>query len=193
MEEMNISLTFPFLFNETLKKFGKCDAFAFVGEKPISYEEVDIEIQAVISFLEKNGIIPGDKVAILSTNMPNWGIVFFAITFMGAVVVPILPDFSVTEVNNVICHSEAKAIFISSSLLSRLEEVHSEELKLRILIDDFSVISGNDPSARFIPAARPLKKYEISEDDLALLFIPLEQQAGQKELCLLIKTFRLQH
>ena len=53
--------------------------------------------------------------------MPNWAIAYFSITFMGAVVVPILPDFSVTEVANVLEHSEAKAIFISSGLLSRIE------------------------------------------------------------------------
>ena len=34
--------------------------------------------------------VPGDKVAILSSNMPNWGIAYFAVTFMGAVAVPVL-------------------------------------------------------------------------------------------------------
>ena len=47
--------------------------------------------------------------------MPNWGVAYFAITFMGAVAVPILPDFSITEVANVLEHSGAKAIFISST------------------------------------------------------------------------------
>ena len=57
--------------------------------------------------------------AILSTNMPNWGVAFFSVTFMGAVIVPILPDFSPTEVGNVLEHSGAKAIFISSSLIAK--------------------------------------------------------------------------
>jgi len=102
MEENGIRLTFPAMFNETLRKFGKCNAYAFVGEEPISYETVNKKSIALIAFLEKNGICPGDKVAILSNNMPNWGIAYFSITFMGAVAVPILPDFSNTEVGNVI-------------------------------------------------------------------------------------------
>src|SRR5659263_244053 len=129
MEEKGIRLTFPEMFNETLRKFGKHNAYAFVGEEPKTYETVNKDILALIAFLEKNGVCPGDKVAILSLNMPNWGIAFFSVTFMGAVVVPILPDFSNTEVANVLEHSGAKAIFISSSLLSRIEGFKSECFK----------------------------------------------------------------
>jgi len=167
MEEMIGRLTFPSMFNETLRKFGKCNAYAFVGESPVSYEETNRKIQSVIAFLESNGIESGDKIAILSTNMPNWGVAFFAITFMGAVAVPILPDFSITEVNNVITHSETKAIFISASLLTKSEEIKSENLFLRILIDDFSLVTSTPCLSPFITDSTPVKKYDISESDLA--------------------------
>jgi long-chain acyl-CoA synthetase len=167
MDEVSHPLTIPFLFSETLRKFGKCDAFAFVGEKPMTYEAVDRNVQAVIAFLEKNGIEPGDKIAVLSTNMPNWGIVYFAITFMGAVAVPILPDFSNTEINNVVNHSEAKAIFVSSFLIPKLEDIQSDHLKIRILIDDFSIVAGNNETVRFNGTEKPLKEYNVSESDLA--------------------------
>jgi long-chain acyl-CoA synthetase len=167
MDEINHPLTIPFLFSETVRKFPHCDAYAFVGEKPMTFDTVDKNIQAVIAFLENNGIEPGDKVAILSSNMPNWGIAYFAVTFMGAIAVPILPDFSNIEVNNVLNHSGSKAVFISSSLMSKLEEGDSAELKTRILIDDFSIIAGNDKYVGFSEAKRPLKKYSVSESDLA--------------------------
>jgi long-chain acyl-CoA synthetase len=167
MEQKEIRLTFPAMFNETLKKFGKRIAYAFVGEESISYEEVNKEIQAVIAFLEKNGIRKGDKVAILSLNMPNWGVTFFAITFMGAVVVPVLPDFSVIEVGNVLEHSGAKALFISSSLMPRIEGFKSDDLKTVISIEDFSVIFSANEISEYEPAAIPEKKYLVDEEDLA--------------------------
>jgi long-chain acyl-CoA synthetase len=136
MEENHIRLTFPGMFSETLRKFGKRAAYAFVGEEPRTYERVNHDILGLIAFQEKIGILPGDKVAILSLNMPNWATAYFSITFMGAVVVPILPDFSNTEVANVLEHSGAKAIFISNSLLSRIEGFRSEDLKTAILIFD---------------------------------------------------------
>lgn len=155
------------MFEETLRKFGSRDAYTFAGETPKTYNEVHNEVQSVISFLESNGITKGDKVAILSINMPNWGITYFAITFMGAVAVPILPDFSVKEIKNIIEHSGTKAVFVSSNLGSRLEGLTSPDLRMIISIEDFSVISSVSDSVAFRPAATPSGKYNIDEEDLA--------------------------
>ena len=167
MGENNLKLTFPALFNQTVQRSGQSGAYAFVGEEPISYESASRQIKAVTAFLERNGIKPGDRVAILSANMPNWPIAYFSITFMRAVVVPILPEFSVTEVSNVLEHSEAKAIFISSGLLPRIEESKSESLSTIIRLEDFSLISSGRNSSEFNPDAVPVNNYEVEEEDLA--------------------------
>jgi long-chain acyl-CoA synthetase len=167
MEEKSIRLTFPAMFNETLRKFGNNNAYAFVGEAAKNWKAVDREIKALTAFLEKIGICPGDKVAILSTNMPNWGITYFAITFMGAVAVPILPDFSSTEVANVLEHSEAKTLFISTSLLARIEGFRSEALKTVVSIEDYSLITSENASVSFDSSALPQKNYSVEEEDLA--------------------------
>jgi long-chain acyl-CoA synthetase len=167
MEEDRIKMTFPAMFNETLRKYGKSNAYAFVGEEPKSYKKVNDEILALTAFLEKIGIVPGDKVAILSTNMPNWGVTYFAITFMGAVAVPILPDFSNIEVGNVLEHSGAKAIFISSSLLGRIEGNKTNDLKTAILIEDYSLVFFEEKNHAYNALALPSGKYEVNEEDLA--------------------------
>jgi long-chain acyl-CoA synthetase len=167
MDISNLKLTFPAMFEETLRNHGKRDAYSFVGEEAKTYEKVNAEILALKAFLESNGIVSGDKVAILSTNMPNWGVTYFAITFMGAVAVPILPDFSNTEVGNVLDHSGAKAIFISSSLLGRIEGYTSDTLKLAVLIEDFSFYFSEKGASEFVTSAVPSKKYEVNEEDLA--------------------------
>ncbi len=167
MDKNNIKLTFPDMFRETLRRFGKSNAYAFVGEEPRTYENVNKDIKALIAFLEKTGVCPGDKVAILSLNMPNWGVAFFSVTFMGAVAVPILPDFSAKEVANILEHSGAKVLFVSASLLSRIEGFKSEVLKTIILIEDFSLLVAEENPAEFISSAVPAKEYLIQEDDLA--------------------------
>jgi len=163
----NRKLTFPALFNATLGRSGGSPAYAFAGEKAKTYTEVGEEIKALVAFLEKAGIRPGDKVAILSSNSPNWGPVFFSITFMGAVAVPVLPDFSQTEVENVLIHSGTKALFVSTSLISKLEGFKSDDLEAEILIEDYSLIFPAGKAYRFDPAARPEKEYNVSEDDIA--------------------------
>jgi len=167
MEENNIRLTFPALFNETVRKYGSHNAYAFVGERPKTYDDSAREISALTALLEKTGIKPGDKVALLSNNMPNWSSAYFSITFMGAVVVPILPDFSTTEVGNVLIHSGARAIFVSSSQLPKIEGFKSEELKTGILIEDYSILFSENKSYVYDPSAKPEKKYDVAEDDLA--------------------------
>jgi long-chain acyl-CoA synthetase len=167
MDDNNIKLTFPALFNETMRKYGKSGAYSFVGEEPMSYEAAGKQINALTAFLEKAGVNPGDRVALLSTNMPNWAVSYFAITFMGAVVVPILPDFSVTEVLNVLDHSEAKAIFISAGLLNRIEGFNAENLKTGIAVEDFSLIFSENILSPFDPEAIPVRNYVVEEEDLA--------------------------
>ncbi len=167
MTENNIKLTFPALFGETLRKFGDHNSYTFVGEKPRTYNESAREIRALMAFLEKLGVGPGDKVAVLSNNMPNWSSAFFSVTFMGAVVVPILPDFSVTEVSNVLVHSGARILFISSSQITKIEEFKSDELETIIVIEDYSILSSGKKAVTFDPSAEPVKQYDVKEDDLA--------------------------
>jgi len=167
MTENNTKLTFPAIFAETVRKFGERNSYAYVGEKPRTYNESAREIKALMAFLEKFGVQPGDKVALLSNNMPNWSSVYFSITFMGAVVVPVLPDFSANEVSNILVHSGAKVLFISSSQLAKIKEFQSEELETVILSDNYSVISAADKELSFDPLAEPVRQYDVSEDDLA--------------------------
>lgn len=160
-------MTFPAKFYETLQKSGNRNAYTFVGEEPKTYEDVNRDIQALMAFLENSSISPGDKVAILSSNMPNWGITYFSITFMGAVAVPILPDFSATELSNILDHSDVSVLFVSSPLLNRIEGYKSDNLKTIVMIEDFSLYSKTEGASDFFPSSKPVKKYAVEEEDLA--------------------------
>ena len=163
------SLTLPALLNQSVRNFSDRPAVSFVGESALSYSEFDIRKNSVISLLEKLEIRSGDRVALLSTNMPHWGITYFAIASMGAIVVPILPDFSVTEIDNVLSHSEAKAIFISSALKSKITDFKKSTLLHRILIDDFSIIETTIAEITFEEGLKPQVEYAVAEDDLAVI------------------------
>jgi long-chain acyl-CoA synthetase len=99
--------------------------------------------------------------------MPNWSSAFFSVTFMGAVAVPVLPDFSPVEIANVLNHSGSKAIFVSSQLYPKLEGFKSDDLTSVIMIEDFTVISNQPHAPSYIPGAIPRKNYDVQEDDLA--------------------------
>jgi long-chain acyl-CoA synthetase len=137
-----------------------------VGEQPISYGDLAMKVSALIAMLENAGISKGDKVAVFSTNMPNWGVAYFAITSMGAVAVPILPDFSPAEVTNIVEHSETKLIFASEALMPKTSEINPGIS--RVKLDDFSVVTA-EKGFSFNEASVPSKQYEVEENDLAAI------------------------
>ncbi|MBQ7734334.1 MAG: AMP-binding protein [Bacteroidales bacterium] len=96
------------------------------------------------------GISAGDKVAIWSQNMPNWTLAFFAATAFGRVAVPILPNSSENEVNNILAHSESKVIFISQKMLPKLSQESRDRLTLVIDLEtlDFVKCPQNDCQCR---------------------------------------------
>jgi len=161
-------LTIPSFLTESIKENGDKLSLGFAGEKPFTYNEMGNAIGSIIALLEKNGIRPGDKVAILSSNMPNWGVSYFAVTSMGAVVVPILPDFTVEEIANVLEHSETSGIFVSNSLISKISGFRSEKLNLIITTDDFVVKEGKE-GVSYDPFATPEMNYDVKEDDIAAI------------------------
>ena len=163
----NPQLTIPSLFSETEKRFGTRGALAMVGESPITYSEVQCRIKALIAFLEKLNVKQGDKVAILGANTPQWGITQLGIASMGAIAVPLLPDFHPLEIKTIIEHSEARVIFVSLGLVYKLDEVVIDSIECRVSIEDYSVLSSLNPSVSFDPNATPAKDYLVAEDDLA--------------------------
>jgi len=169
MMKEDIKLTFPAQLKETIRKFPDKNALTLIGEKPITYRELDQKINALMAFLQDIGIKKGDKAAILSTNMPNWAIAYYAILSIGATVVPLLPDFHKDEIKTILNHSEAKIIFLSEGLIPKVSEVDMKFLKSRIKIEDFSLLNGNADLPKFDPDAFPGTGIFIQEDDLAAL------------------------
>ncbi len=114
------SLTINEVLSYSRVNYADNNAVGFVGEKPISYNEMLIHVRNTSSMLITLGVEKGDRVALLGENSPSWAISYLAITCMGAVVVPILPDFSASEVDKILEHSQAKVIFVSGKQYSKI-------------------------------------------------------------------------
>ncbi|MDW7682128.1 MAG: AMP-binding protein, partial [bacterium] len=127
------------LVNRSLKLFKNEPSLSFVDEKPFTYMELNTRINQLIVELQKFDIQRGDRVAILGENCPNWGIAYLAITTMGAVAVPILPNFHESEVHHIIRSSGSKLLFCTRKLAYKAEEPDLGYLKTIIFLDQFDV------------------------------------------------------
>jgi long-chain acyl-CoA synthetase len=161
-------LTIPTLASESYSRNREKKAMGFVGEEVITYNRLKSTVDAIIAMLEKYSVGHGDRVAILSGSMPNWGATYLAVTSMGAVIVPILPDFTAEEISNVLIHSGSKVLFVSTALNAKVAGFRSEALRAVFIADDFAVLSGYNGTG-FVPSLRPEKEYRVAEEDLAAI------------------------
>ncbi|MBN1466970.1 AMP-binding protein [candidate division KSB1 bacterium] len=113
--------------------------FSFVDEDPLRTRDVIAQAKALQKTLQKYGVRKGDRVALLGENSPQWGVSYLAVGTMGAVCVPILPDFHKSEVQHILKNSEARVLFITSTLFHKLYDAEFPDLKSIFILDDKAV------------------------------------------------------
>ena len=113
-------------------------------EGSYTYTTFKNECDALSKVLTQYGIGAGDKVAILSTNMPNWSVAFFATVVFGRISIPILPDSSENEVTNIINHSESKVLFVAKKMIGKVSQEVMEKMTLVIELDTLEIIKADD-------------------------------------------------
>ncbi len=136
---MKLNTLYEVLQN-SIEKFSTRTAFSLWRGDGVTYKEVGERVAKIQQMLIDADIKPGDKVAILSSNNPNWGISYFAITSAGYVVVPILPDFTSEDVDRIIEHSETKALFVSDKLFTKLSKKSADRLNIVIRTKNLNVL-----------------------------------------------------
>ncbi len=81
-------------------------------DRKISYAELDRAVRGVTTSLKARGIGPGDKVALLVPNVPEFTIAYFGILYAGAAVVPINVLAAAPEVAYFLEDSDAKLLIV---------------------------------------------------------------------------------
>ena len=158
-------LTIPSMLQTSCEQYADRNSLCFVGEETKTYRQLKDEVEALGIFLRSIGIKKGNKVAILSTNMPNWGVAFFALGSIGAVAVPILPDFHPAEIRNIIQHAEVEAAFVSENLINKLELQEYPMLKV-IHMENFTLQHAEDYPQSVSETPTRFHYENVAEDDL---------------------------
>ena len=175
--------TFDHFFNNVIGKYSQNPALALVGDEPYTYEEMGKRVNSLRQSLYNLGIKKHNNVVIVGNSSPNWAIAYMAIMSMGAVAVPVLEGFPETDIDHILKHSGAEAIFISNELFENLSLSVLDDIKVVLRLDDFSVLSQEQSEKQSIwqnikelpekilktaeTKANELEAVEIMEDDLA--------------------------
>lgn len=181
----NYITTLAKLFDFSTLAYSKRPALSYVnGEQKYTYGEFRKEVLERSHLFSRYGLAAGDRVAILSQNMPNWTISLFSIVSFGRVAVPILPDSSENEVTNILNHSECKAIFISQRMLPKLNEEFRKKMTLVIDIETFEILYKDDSAFTCEGWGK-----DPSPDDLAMVIYTSGTSGNSKGVMLSHRNF----
>ena len=116
------NLVIPKIFGETVSKFPDKVALEIKKDnlwQRVTYKELEAHCLQVAAFLVKEGLKKPDKVALILENQPEWGIIYLGIVQAGLSCVPLDPQLSVQELENLINDSGAKIIFCSYNVFRK--------------------------------------------------------------------------
>ena len=159
---------------KTLKELLHCSTKSYANNKFLciigghfyTFKQFGEKVKEIAALIHKNGAQQGDRIGILCQSMPNWGIAFMGCSAYGKIAVPMLPDFSIDEIKNIIEHSECKGLFVSKRLYHKITDEMKEKLSFIIEVDDFKVLKGENCDEK---VNAEVEKMASAEEDLATI------------------------
>jgi len=126
----------------------------------LTYYQVLDRIKKLARHLRDLGIGKGDHVAIVGENRPEWGISFFAVSWIGAVAIPLDARASLSDYKFIMDFSSTKALILSGSFYKGIKSISEElkSLKHLILMDQMDDITNK--------YSMGIEKKDIGPDDL---------------------------
>lgn len=105
----------------------------------LTYGEFGIQLLNIHHLFKQHGIKPGDKIALVGKNSIYWASVYIATVTYGAVIVPLLQDFTPKDIYKLVNHSDAKILFASEYICKKFDYSNFENLRTVYYLDDCGV------------------------------------------------------
>ncbi|MGD9107781.1 MAG: AMP-binding protein [Gammaproteobacteria bacterium] len=103
-----------------------------------TYKELYDHVRSIAYSLMQLKVQPGDKIALILENRPEWSFIYFGILLAGAIAIPIDPQSDQQDLTYFLADSEAKIVFTSSQLLSSIAKANMALVEKIIVLDEDS-------------------------------------------------------
>ena len=163
------------LIDRCALRYSSLPAVGMALETPLTYQQFHQRIISLARLLQSEGIVQGDRVALLAENSHHWGTAYLAIVRLGAVAVPILPDLPEADVRHILTEMQCRLIFITQRQIEKIYDL-KQTLARIVTLDDYVDGGGfvlAEPFSRYLQRAeeqRPasaLPLPTVGGDDLA--------------------------
>ena len=107
------------LLDESFRRYADAVAYKFMG-KSITFRQVDEASVALAAWLQAQGFVKGDRIAVMLPNVPQYPVAIAGILRAGLVVVNVNPLYTPRELEHQLKDSGAKAIIVIENFASVL-------------------------------------------------------------------------
>lgn len=133
------------LYENSFRENWDLPCYSDYGEKTnYTYGEVAEEIAKLHLLFKHCSLRRGDKIAVIGKNNSHWCIAYMATITYGAIIVPILQDFTPNDVHHIVNHSESVFLFTSDAIWETLEEEQLSQLRGVFSLSDFRCLHQRD-------------------------------------------------
>ncbi len=108
------------LFRDTVDRFPHKQALIFKQDGKFtacSWRELADRVHSIASGLLEKGLKPGDRIAILSENRPEWALVDLAAQHIGLITIPIYPSLTSQEIRYILADAGVSVLAVSNKAL----------------------------------------------------------------------------
>lgn len=126
-------MTLGEMLAKSAKSYPDKPVIIFQSEK-ITYQELYKQVQALANGLKNLGINRGDKIGLLMTNSPQFVISYFAVTTLGAIVVPLNTMFKGEELTYILKDAQAKLLITMDNFSKLATELSDKVPELENII-----------------------------------------------------------
>lgn len=109
----------------------------------LTYREVSLRAGGMAAMFVARGVTRGDRVAVMAQNHPSTLLALFALASLGAILVPLNPDFGVAEARYVLEHAAPRWVLCSDAARATVATAYQPSLILPL---DEPVARGELPS-----------------------------------------------
>ncbi|HEY0755403.1 MAG TPA: class I adenylate-forming enzyme family protein [Ktedonobacteraceae bacterium] len=161
----------PRTFNEVVKRsvaaFAHKTALVF-EERRWTYQQLWHEACSFAAVIHEDySIVPGDRVAVLTGNLPEFALAALGTSLLGAILVPLNTRLKVQELQYMLENSGSKVLITTADQWQHIAQVRASLPELQgifLLDDEFPVSEGTRPWHELLRGNVP-PVVEVDEDD----------------------------
>lgn len=122
------------------------------SQEVMTYADLARRIARLHLFYRQMGLKPGDHVALLGKNSTSWVVMFIGTITYGATIVPILADFNPHDAQHIVNHSDARVLFVNSSIWETFEFEEMPELKAAVSLEMRQILAERETEGHQMPS-----------------------------------------